>query len=238
MRIALLEDEQHIAELVGLWLEEEGHRVNHFASGTSLIDALRRNTFDLLILDWLVPDVDGEAVLGWVRGHLDWHIPVLFVTQRDAEDDVVRILMQGADDYLSKPVRPRELIARVTALARRSTMQRRPSQPLQHEPYQIDLATRTVTRDDETIQLTQKEFELAAFLFQNAGRVLSRDYILENVWGHRPGMNTRTVDTHISRLRSKLRLYPENGWKLTGIYHHGYRLEPATAHVPPGTPTD
>lgn len=231
MRIAILEDDPHLSQLLQLWIEEPGHTVAAFDRGQALINTLRRESFDLLILDWMVPDLDGEQVLEWVRAHMDWPIPVIFVTQRDEEDDVVRILSKGADDYLVKPVRQRELLARVEALARRSHLQQPKNEHvLSHDPYALDIAAHTVSFRGETVQLTQKEFDLAEFLFRNSGRILSRDHILEHVWGHRAGLNTRTVDTHISRLRSKLHLSAENGWRLTGIYHHGYRLEPVENH--------
>ena len=225
MRIALLEDEPNVAELMTLWLSGYGHTVAAFASGEFLINSLRRETYDLLVLDWLVPDIDGEEVLAWVRQHVEWPIPVIFVTQRDEEEDIVRILTQGADDYLVKPVRQRELLARIAALARRAQLEEPHEHILEFAPYTFDTVDRTVTFDDRAVQLTQKELDLACFLFRNAGRILSRDHILERVWGHRPGMNTRTVDTHISRLRNKLDINPSSGWRLTGIYHHGYRLE-------------
>lgn len=225
MRIALLEDEPNVAELMTLWLSDHGHAVSPYASGESLINALRRETYDLLVLDWLVPDIDGEKVLAWVRSHVEWPIPVIFVTQRDEEEDIVRILSQGADDYLVKPVRQRELLARISALARRAQLEEPQQAVLKFAPFTIDTRERTVSFGDRSVQLTQKELDLACFLFRNAGRILSRDHILESVWGHRPGMNTRTVDTHISRLRNKLDLTPASGWRLTGIYHHGYRLE-------------
>lgn len=226
MRIALLEDEPHVSELISLWLSEHGHTVSPYDKGEALINALRRESYDLLVLDWLVPDIDGEKVLSWVRNHVEWPIPIIFVTQRDEEEDIVRILSQGADDYLVKPVRQRELLARIDALARRAHLDQPQEAVLEFPPFTLDTRQRTVDFGGRTVQLTQKELDLACFLFRNAGRILSRDHILESVWGHRPGMNTRTVDTHISRLRNKLDLTPASGWRLTGIYHHGYRLEP------------
>ncbi len=225
MRIALLEDEAIVAELLTLWLSEHGHHVSAYTRGERLINSLRRESYDLLVLDWMVPDIDGEEVLAWVRQHVEWPIPIIFVTQRDEEEDIVRILSQGADDYLIKPVRQRELLARIGALARRAHVEESIDQVLNFPPYMIDNRDRTVTFNGHKVQLTQKELDLAAFLFRNSGRILSRDHILESVWGHRPGMNTRTVDTHISRLRNKLELSATNGWRLSGIYHHGYRLE-------------
>jgi len=224
VRIALLEDDSHIAQLLSAWLEAENHHVVVFSKGTELIDDLRKTSFDLLILDWIVPDLDGEEVLAWVRAHVEWPIPVIFVTQRAGEEDIARILLAGADDYVVKPVGRRELIARVAAVARRAHGQG--TDPIiDRPPFRLNTETRSVTVHGRPVTLTRKEFELAAFLFRNAGRILSRDHILESVWGHRPGMNTRTVDTHVSRLRSKLALGPGTGWRLSGIYHHGYRLE-------------
>lgn len=225
MRLGLLEDDPQLGELFEAWLEDAGHEVIRFTRGQALISALRRETYDLLILDWMVPDIDGKEVLEWVRGNVDWPIPIIFVTQRAEEEDIVDILLRGADDYLIKPIRRREMIARITALARRSKQHEGHSPLCEFPPYHFDVALQTVRRDETTTKLTQKEFELALFLFRNAGRVLSRDYIMANVWGQKPGINTRTVDTHVSRLRNKLELAADNGWILTGIYHHGYRLE-------------
>lgn len=226
MRIALLEDDPDIASLVRLWLENEAYNVKHYTTGQGLIETLKRESFDLLVLDWLVPGVDGKSVLQWVRANLDWHIPVIFVTQRDAEEDVVAILSLGADDYITKPIRPKEMLARIGAIARRAYLVRNDVEPLMvHAPYLIDSTSRTVTVDGERIKLTQKEFELVVFLFKNIGRILSRSHILESVWGLSSDLNTRTADTHVSRIRNKLRLTPERGWQISAIYHHGYRLE-------------
>ena len=234
MRIALLEDEEHIAKLVSLWLEERSYQCTHFADGRQMINALKQDSFDLLVLDWMVPEIDGEGVLRWVRENLSWPIPIIFMTQRDNEDDIVKILSLGADDYLTKPIREREMIARITALARRANVLGSNQDNLQFGDYAIDLASNTVTRNGDTIKLTQKEFELVLFLFRNMGRIVSRGHMLESVWGHSKDINTRTADTHISRIRNKLGLVPENGWRISAIYHHGYRLE--QLH-PDGAPT-
>jgi DNA-binding response OmpR family regulator len=229
VRIALLEDDPHLGPLFTLWFEAEGHSCTHFASGQGLIAELKRETYDVIVLDWMVNDLSGEEALRWVRSHIDWHIPVLFVTQRDAEDDIVKILSAGADDYMVKPARRREMMARVTALVRRLARNgEEVNQILEHGHLTIDPTTHTVSRDGETINLTPKEFELVHFLFKNVGRIVSRGHILEVVWGHSGQVNTRTVDTHISRIRNKLGLTPDNGWQLNAIYHYGYRLEPAS----------
>lgn len=225
MRIALLEDDEQLGQLVALWLEEAGHAPQLFATGAALTKALERESFDLLILDWMLPDTTGDKVLLWVRERTDWAIPVIFVTARDSEEEIVGGLNLGADDYIAKPVRRQEFLARVAAVARRSQMPVAPSGRLSFPPFELDEGSRSVQRDGQPVELTQKEYELALFLFRNHGRLLSRGHILQSVWGHQADITTRTVDTHISRLRTKLGLGPESGWQLNAIYNHGYRLE-------------
>jgi DNA-binding response OmpR family regulator len=176
----------------------------------------------------MIPDMDGYEVLGWVRQNFEWPIPVVFVTAKDEEDDIVRALEQGADDYIVKPAKQRELVARITAVARRVAPVDEAHSVIDFEPFHIDLTNHEVRKAGQRIDVTQKEYELIVFLFRNMGRVLSRAHILESVWGRNPDINTRTVDTHVSRIRTKLALAPEMGWKLSSIYQHGYRLERIT----------
>lgn len=225
MRIALLEDDLPQAELVRSWLERASHDCQVYERGKTLIRDLGRESFDLVILDWMLPDVEGIEVLRWIRQHQDWPIPVLFVTGKDSETDTVEALELGADDYMVKPVKRLELLARMKAVCRRSLPSEEGPRTLEFGRYLIDTATRTVYRDGEPVELTQKEFDLALFLFRGSGRVLSRGHILESVWGRSPTVNTRTVDTHVSRIRHKLALKPETGWQLRAVYQHGYRLE-------------
>jgi DNA-binding response OmpR family regulator len=225
MFIALLEDDQDQSVLIQAWLEDANHKCKVFTSGKELTMALVKESYDLLILDWMVPDMDGMEVLGWVRENIEWKIPVLFVTQRDAEEDVVSALAGGADDYMAKPIKRAEMLARVESISRRSQANPVDEDILQYPPYTLQRSARIIKLHNQVIEVTQKEFELTLFLFKNAGRVLSRGYILETVWGRSAEVNTRTVDTHVSRLRRKLSLYKENGWQLSSIYQHGYRLE-------------
>ena len=229
MRIALLEDDSDQADLASLWLQDAGHEVKIFSTSKDFQRSVARDSFDLLILDWILPDINGDVVLKWVRETVDWPIPVLFMTQRDAEEDVVHILELGADDYMAKPVAQAVLIARVNALGRRSRPRDNTRQATEYGVYRMDPTTHTATVNGEAIELTSREFDLALFLFRNSGRILSRGHILESVWGSSPDLNTRTVDTHISRLRKKLNISEENGWRLKAIYQHGYRLEPSEA---------
>lgn len=228
MRIALLEDDQDIATLMQLWLEQAGHECNPYLNSKSFMSAINRESYDLLILDWMLPDINGDEVLKWVRENIDWPIPVLFITLRDSEEDIVYVLELGADDYMTKPVKRLEMLARINALGRRSQGGVSNKGKQEFGNYHLDYNGRTITYAGKEIELTQKEFDLAMYLFRNAGRVLSRQHILENVWGMSGDINTRTVDTHVSRLRNKLSLNKNNEWKLSAIYHHGYRLEHMT----------
>ncbi len=228
MRIALLEDDPDQALLYMEWLKAAGHTCEHFKSGKLFVRNIKRDSYDALVLDWMIPDMDGYEVLGWVRQNFDWPIPVVFVTAKDDEDDIVRALEQGADDYIVKPAKQRELVARISAVARRVAPVDEALSVIDFEPFHVDLANHEVRKAGQRIDVTQKEYELIVFLFRNMGRVLSRAHILESVWGRNPDINTRTVDTHVSRIRTKLALAPDMGWKLSSIYQHGYRLERIT----------
>lgn len=239
MRIALLEDDQDQARLIAAWLEAAGHGIALFSDGQEFIKGLGRDSFDCVILDWMLPGMNGIEVLKWLRAQYDWPIPVLFVTQREAESDVVAALESGADDYMAKPVRERELLARLTALRRRSVaLDEKEEAAVEADPYRIDLVNRQLYLDGAEVKLTRKEYELVVFFFKNTGRILSRSHILESVWGTSPDLNTRTVDTHVSRIRSKLKMSPEAGWRLSSIYQHGYRLERLQIEVAADTAID
>ena len=229
LRIAILEDNTAQLELLQCWLGEAGHESYGFSTGSDFQDAIRRETFDLLVLDWNLPDTNGPDMLAWVRQQLDWDIPVLFTTSRNEEQDIVLALESGADDYMTKPIKRSETTARINALLRRALPEAAEDAVYNCPPFEFDSNNRQVTVDDQTIGLTNKEFQLALLLFHNSGRLLSRGYILENVWGVRSELSTRTVDTHVSRLRNKLGIRPERGWRLNAVYHHGYRLEPTGA---------
>jgi len=225
VRIAVLEDDAAQAELVQSWFSDAGHPCKLFSTGTEFKIALMHDTFDLLVLDWNLPDTSGPEILAWVRENVDWHIPVLFATSREQEEDIVYALEHGADDYMTKPVKQRETLARISALERRTQPTGEPGTTLEVGPFEFDSANRRVRIGADMVELTNKEFELALLLFRNPGRLLSRSYILENVWGTSADLSTRTVDTHISRVRNKLGIHPDHGVRLSAIYTHGYRLE-------------
>jgi len=184
-----------------------------------------RESFDLFLLDWHVPDLSGADVLKWLRETQKSEIPVLFATSRDLEEDIVAALSAGADDYMIKPVRRLELLARVEALLRRSRPKAAESDVFELPPYHVNLADRSIKLDGVGVEMTDKEYELTLFLFRNLGRLLSRGHISESVWGRSGDVQSRTVDTHISRIRKKLDFGPARGLRLTPIYNFGYRLE-------------
>lgn len=229
MRIALLEDDPEQGAIVSRWLEAAGHDVHLFVRGQDLLRRVTRESFDLFLLDWLLPDLNGDEVLCRLRQERDVKVPVIFVTSRDAEEDVVAALNAGADDYMVKPLRRMELLSRVEAVLRRTGSRLPASQILEVPPYRFDLGSRQALVAGESVTLTDKEFELALFLFRHLGQLVSRGHLLDSIWGKGADIATRTLDTHISRVRTKLALRPENGLRLSSIYNYGYRLEQAGA---------
>jgi len=231
VRIGLLEDDKSQIELFGLWTRENGDQLQSFTNGKSFREAMQHEDFDLLVLDWHLPDTTGINELDWLRSGKAVNTPVIFITSRDSEESVVEALDHGADDYMVKPVKKNIAIARIRALQRRRIHQAADSPAQQatlstetFAPYQFNASEGYVTLNSEAIKMTHKEFELARYLFQHAGMLVSRATLMEEIWGTRADLNTRTVDTHISRIRSKLKINPANGWQLSSIYQRGYRL--------------
>ncbi len=210
MRIAVLDDDSAQADLVCQTLSAAGHVCHAYGAGRELVRQLRRQTFDLLVLDWNVPDMSGEEVLRWVRESLSERLPVLFMTSRGRETDITSILNTGADDYVVKPVSAAVLLARVGSLLRRA--------------YHLKPAA-------------AKEV-FGEFEFDLLSRPLSRAHILDVIWKQATDIPSRTMDTHVSMLRSKLGLRPEHGYRLTPIYGYGYRLERIESGSPPAATED
>lgn len=230
MRIASVEDDPAQADQIRQLLEEAGYRCTSFATGAAFLRALRDQAFDLVLMDWQLPDTSGYELVSWVRQHSGRLPPILFLTSRIDEADIVAGLSVGADDYLAKPLRPAEFIARVRALLRRAYPEAMHDDELIRQGhYVVDARRRTVAVDGQLAVLSPREFDLALFLFRNIGRLMSREVIEQAVWGRAMDAGSRTLDTHVSRLRIKLALRPENGVRLSSVYSHGYRFEAAGA---------
>lgn len=230
MRIAILEDDPDQANLLAAWLGDDGHNTHIFHTADKIKKDFLRESYDLLILDWELPTSSGIEVLVWVREQADWYIPVLFTTVRDQQEDIVQALDAGADDYIIKPISQQILLARVHALLRRAHQNIDTDHILEHGEFVFDTQAGTVSRHGEAIMLTEREFKLSVMLFRSIDQIVSRGHILENIWGMTADVPTRTIDTHISRIRQKLQLVPEHGWKIRAVYQHGYRLETVAEH--------
>ena len=227
MRILLLEDDPLQLELAQSWLEGNGHSVTATSSGDAALKALERDSFDLAIFDWMVPGLSGQELLRWVRKRQK-RLPVMFATARDDELEVATVLNLGADDYVVKPLRRLEFLARVDALGRRAgLLGANADDPFDIGPYHVDPRRRAISLAGRAIKMTPRMAEVALLLFRKRGELVSRAELYEQVWGQREALDSRTVDTHVSRLRQALELDGRHGWRLSSVYHHGYRLENA-----------
>jgi len=195
MKIAVLEQDRPQADLICQVLSAAGHSCQSYDSAKELLGQLRKDSADMLVMDWNVPDMEGTEVLRRAKEKLASAAPTMFLVGNNAEDDIIAGVTAGADDYLVKPLRRGET---------------RPGRLL---------------KDGSVIDVTQKEFSLALLFFRNIGRPLSRAYIHESVWVRENDVPSRTMDTHVSRVRNKLHLRPENGFRLVPVYSYGYRLE-------------
>lgn len=226
MNFAVVEDSRSQAEVLKALLKSEGHQAEIFSEGLACIEALKTRSFEFFVIDWNLPDIGGDEVLRHIREHCGWDVPVIFCTARTDEEAAADILRLGADDYIPKPIRYMEFMARVHALLRRR--QPRPA-TLQVGAIDIDLEGRRIRLAGADVDPTQREFELATILLRNVGRVLSREELLSTVWARDSEVDTRTVDTHASRLRKKLGLAGESGLMLSSVYGQGYRLDTVQA---------
>jgi DNA-binding response OmpR family regulator len=219
--ILVVEDEANIADLVDMYLRKEGFRVLLVSSGEDGLVAAKRERPRLVVLDVGLPGMDGLEVCRRLRAESP--VPVIFLTARDSEIDRVLGLEMGADDYLTKPFSPRELVARVKAVLRRSEGATAPAELIQVGETTIDVGRREVKAGERVVDLTGREFELLRYLAERRGRALSRQQILDGVWG--PGWygDARTVDVHVAQVRKKL----GEAVAITTVRGLGYRLDPS-----------
>jgi DNA-binding response OmpR family regulator len=225
MRIAIADDESDVVNYLKNLVEEMGHVATSFSDGAALSQSLVRETYDLVIMDWTMPKKDGLATLNWMQTSLQERPPVIMMTNRTAKKDISDALNAGADDYITKPEDPSVISARINALLRRSAGSGAFEAKAVYGAYTFDRIDQTVAVEDKIVTLTAKEFELADMFFRNRDRTLSRNYIMETIWRTTAALATRTLDMHISRVRAKLDLKPENGFRIFTVFGYGYRLE-------------
>ncbi len=232
-RILIVEDEPDLNDLVTQLLRQEGHEVFQAVDGEQGLNAVEAVQPDLIILDWMLPKLDGLVVCRRIREH---HItPIIMLTAKGEEADMILGLEVGADDYVTKPFRNRELLARVRSILRRQNLNREavsvqanidemPKEvgDLTSGPIRINADQRAAYLHDEEIELTPKEFDLLILFVQNPGRAFSRDYLLERVWGDDVFVTDRTVDTHVQRLRKKL---GDESDMIRTVWGVGYKLQ-------------
>jgi DNA-binding response OmpR family regulator len=228
--ILVVEDESSIASFVSLYLKNAGYGVKTAATGGDALTQAAAQEPALIVLDLMLPDIDGIEVCKRIRQRSD--VPILMLTARDEDVDKIIGLEVGADDYLTKPFNPRELVARVKSILRRATPERREreTEVIVHGDLRIDAGRREVHVVDEEIQLAPKEFDLLWELLDHRGLVLTRDQLLERVWGYTFAGDTRTVDVHVRQLRRKL----EDASPIVTVWGVGYKVAPAKDRQPTG----
>ncbi len=223
--VYIADDEPNIRRLVAFGLKDSGFESAEFADGETLLAGIKARKPDVIILDWMMPPPDGLAVCRTLRSDADTRdIPILMLTARGEEIDKVLGLELGADDYIVKPFGIKELCARVRAVLRRTARSQEPEQKLEAGTLQVDIARHTVTKNGTKIELPAKEFDLLAMLMKNRGKVLTRDSLLDKVWGVEYFGDTRTVDVHVRYLRQKVEDDPDHPVLIQTVRGVGYRF--------------
>ena len=223
--VYIADDEPNIRRLVAFGLKDSGFESAEFADGETLLAGIKARKPDVIILDWMMPPPDGLAVCRTLRSDADTRdIPILMLTARGEEIDKVLGLELGADDYIVKPFGIKELCARVRSVLRRTARSQEPEQKLEAGTLQVGIARHTVTKNGTKIELTAKEFDLLAMLMKNRGKVLTRDSLLDKVWGVEYFGDTRTVDVHVRYLRQKVEDDPDHPVLIQTVRGVGYRF--------------
>ncbi|MFC0030924.1 response regulator [Micromonospora chaiyaphumensis] len=225
-RVLVVEDEESFSDALSYMLRKEGFEVSVAATGTSALTEFDRTGADIVLLDLMLPEMSGTEVCRQLRQRS--HVPIIMVTARDSEIDKVVGLEIGADDYVTKPYSPRELVARIRAVLRRQSADAAESgaPTLAAGPVRMDIERHVVTVDGAAVQLPLKEFELLELLLRNAGRVLTRGQLIDRVWGADYVGDTKTLDVHVKRLRSKVEPEPSAPRYIVTVRGLGYKFEP------------
>ncbi|MFY1634411.1 winged helix-turn-helix domain-containing protein [Solwaraspora sp. WMMB335] len=225
-RVLVVEDEESFSDALSYMLRKEGFEVSVAPTGTVALTEFDRTGADIVLLDLMLPEMSGTEVCRELRQRS--RVPIIMVTARDSEIDKVVGLEIGADDYVTKPYSPRELVARIRAVLRRQNTEAvEPATPtLSAGPVRMDVERHVVTVDGESVQLPLKEFELLELLLRNAGRVLTRGQLIDRVWGADYVGDTKTLDVHVKRLRSKIEPEPSAPRYIVTVRGLGYKFEP------------
>lgn len=222
--VGVIEDDPVHSEIVAVVLEQAGFSAVQYGSALEFRRHASPGDFDLLLVDWDLPGESGLDFLRNIREAGLASVPVIFVTAMEDEARIVEALSRGADDYIVKPAKSAELVARVRTVLRRAGSTPSQANALIFPPFEFDASSLRLTVDGNHVHLTPREFEMSLFLFRRAGRIVSREALLTQVWGVSRNVDTRSIDTYASRLRKRLGLDGSSGWRLEGIYQHGYRL--------------
>lgn len=224
-KIAILEDDPIVGKILNTALLEHGYDVDWFTRGLDCVRGIEQNHYDACILDWMLPDVSGPDVMFQVnRRRTKAPLPVIFVTSKSEESDMIRILAAGADDYIIKPVSTGTFLARLDALLRRSGT-KRAAQRKRWGRLEADFANKLIRVDGSLVDLSPIEAMLACYFLENTGLLVTRPHLLQVIWHSNSEQETRKVDVYVSRVRRKLEWTEENQWNLASIYRSGYRLE-------------
>jgi two-component system, OmpR family, phosphate regulon response regulator PhoB len=224
MRIAIFQHAAEQRQQIKQLLTQCGHACMEFSDALTLARTLAASTIDMLVLDWQGSRMAGAELLRTLRAVNGIQVPVLFVSEDASDESVVRAFAVGADDYVSLPVCPSVLRARVNALLRRAFPDRHDNMTIDVGPYHFDMRRQAVSVRGKSVLLSTTQYRLASLFFTNIGRVLSRDHIYAMVWGRELHTLTRTIDSHVSRLRLLLDIEESNGFRLQPVYKSGYRL--------------
>ena len=223
LKIALLDRDSVQAAQVKSWIEDADCQCTHYRAVEEFQRGFYHMGYDLVILDWMErAPVCGEDVVSWLRKGLGNTVPIVVTSINHTERETVRALYAGADDFLVKPLRRNEFLARLHALVRRT---HREPDMLSCHPYVLDASNQQLCRGSEVIRLTRKEYDLTIYLYRHRGRIVTRKELLASVWGKADAPNPRTIDAHISRLRAKLPMLVNGRWNLASINQRGYRLD-------------
>lgn len=242
MYISILDDDPIVLKQISMLLSkhseviqkdlnlssEDSWHIDTYSNSKDFLYGMKKSHYDLVILDWELPESSGLELLKWLQEYFETPPATIMVTNRNAESDTVNALRAGADDFISKPFRAQELLARILSVLRRQRRQTLKSAtvtPFHYGRLQVDPQQRRIYVDDQPIKLTHQEYRLAMLLLQNIDRPVARGRLYESIWGQEENPLSRTLDVHVYRVKKKLSLTVDKGWKLSSIYGYGYRLQ-------------